>query len=180
VAEQIQRGKDPEAEYKLPLPCQPPADRIKDDPLEGYIAFIRAGKSTETRDWVLPLLVKGLDIPVRVAHITGYSSRDSDGGGTCTRWETRTRWGICAADPAYWGPGTVIWMGDPVNQVLVVEDTGSAIKGKDRFDICVGDDPASSERLGSRHANYVPLYAAAPRRNWGDKPDDWRPPLPKG
>ena len=167
-----------EAEYKLPLPCPPPADRIKHHPLEGYIAYIRAGKSTETRDWVLPLLIKGLAIPVREARITGYSSRDSDGGGCTTRWGTHTRWGICAADPAYWGPGTVIWMGDPVNQVLVVEDTGSAIKGKDRFDVCVGDDRASSERMGCRHANYVPIYAAPPRSSWGDKPDDWRPPAP--
>ena len=167
-----------EAEYKLPLPCEPPAGRIKGHPLEGYIAFMRAGKSTETRDWVLPLCVKALAVPMRDAHITGFSSRDSDGGGCWTRWGTRTRWGICAADPRYWGPGSVIWMGDPVNQVLVVEDTGSAIKGENRFDVCTGDDPASSSRIGSRHANYVPLYIAEPRSNWGDKPNDWHPPVP--
>ena len=169
-----------EAEYKLPLPCEPPADRIKDHPLEGVIAFMRAGKSTETRDWVLPLVVKALAEPMREARITGYSSRDADGGGPYTRWGTRTRWGICAADPRYWGPGSVIWMGDPVNQVLVVEDTGSAIKGQHRFDVCTGDNPVSSAKIGSRHANYVPLYVAPTRSAWGDKPDDWRPPVPSG
>ena len=167
-----------EAEYKVPLPCEPPTDRIKDHPLEGYIAFMRSGKSTETRDWVLPLIVKALSTPMREANITGYSSRDSDGGGPYTRWGTRTRWGICAADGRYWGPGSVIWMGDPVNQVLVVEDTGGAVKGRDRFDVCTGDNPVSSSKIGRRHANYVPLYVAPTRSAWGDKPDDWRPPVP--
>ena len=169
-----------ESEYVVPLPCSPPADRIKDHPLEGAIAYMRAGKSTETRDWVLPLLVKGLATPMCEARVTGYSSRDADGGGPYTRWGTRTRWGICAADPTYWGPGSVIWMGDPVNQVLVVEDTGSAIKGKHRFDVCTGDNPESSAKIGSRHANYVPLYVAEPGRRWGNKPNNWRPPVPTG
>jgi 3D (Asp-Asp-Asp) domain-containing protein len=164
--------------YIVPLPFDPPADRIKGHPLEGVIAAMRTGKSTETRDWVLPLLVKALAEPMREARITGYSSRDGDGGGCYTRWGTRVRWGICAADPAYWGPGSVIWMGDPVNQVLVVEDTGSAIRGRDRFDVCTGDNAESSARIGTRHANYVPLYQAPTRSNWGDKPDDWSPPLP--
>jgi len=164
--------------FLIPLPFDPPANRIKDHPLEGVIAFMRSGKSTETRDWVLPLLLKALVEPMREARITGYSSRDSDGGGSYTRWGTHVRWGICAADPRYWGPGSVIWMGDPVGQVLVVEDTGSAIKGRDRFDICVGDDSASSSRVGSRHANYVPLYIAPTTSRWGSKPDDWAPPLP--
>jgi 3D (Asp-Asp-Asp) domain-containing protein len=181
AAGKAKASADPgEAEYKIPLPCPPPADRIKDHPLEGVIAFMRAGKSTETRDWVLPLLVKALATPMREARITGYSSRDGDGGGPWTRWGTRVRWGICAADPRYWGPGSVIWMGDPVNQVLVVEDTGSAVKGRDRFDVCTGDNPASSARIGFRHANYVPLYVAEPRSAWGDKPDNWRPPVPQG
>lgn len=172
-------GSSPESEYKIPLPCAPPADRIHGHPLEGVIAFMRAGKSTETRDWVLPLLVKALATPMREARITGYSSRDADGGGPWTRWGTRVRWGICAADPAYWGPGSVIWMGDPVNQVLVVEDTGSAVKGRDRFDVCTGDNPASSAKIGLRRANYVPLYVAKPRRTWGSKPANWRPPVPQ-
>lgn len=164
--------------YLVPLPFEPPTDRIWAHPLEGAIAAIRTGKSTETRDWVLPLMVKALNVPLRQARITGYSSRDADGGGPYTRWGTRTRWGICAADPRYWGPGSVIWMGDPVNQVLVVEDTGGAIKGEHRFDVCTGDDPASSARIGSRRANYVPLYRATPKRSWGHKPRNWSPPLP--
>ncbi len=168
------------SEYVIPLPCPPPADRIYGHALEGVIAFIRAGKSTETRDWVLPLLVKALSRPLRGAHITGYSSRDADGGGPYTRWGTRVRWGICAADPRYWGPGSVIWMGDPVNQVLVIEDTGGAIKGQHRFDVCTGDNPQSSAKIGRRRANYVPLYVAPPSSRWGTKPDNWRPPVPSG
>jgi len=170
---------DPESEYLIPLPFAPPTNRIFGHPLEGVIAAMRAGKSTETRDWVLPLLVKALAEPVRRARITGYSSRDTDGGGFYTRWGTRVRWGICAADPAYWGPGSVIWMGEPVNQVLVVEDTGSAVKGRDRFDVCTGDNPASAAKIGLRFANYVPLYVSPPRRNWGNKPEGWRPPVPR-
>ncbi len=170
---------DPESEYLIPLPFAPPANRIFGHPLEGVIAAMRAGKSTESRDWVLPLLVKALAEPMRRARITGYSSRDADGGGPYTRWGTRVRWGICAADPVYWGPGSVIWMGDPVQQVLVVEDTGSAVKGRDRFDVCTGDNAASSAKIGSRFANYVPLYVSPPRRHWGHKPEGWRPPVPR-
>jgi 3D (Asp-Asp-Asp) domain-containing protein len=164
--------------YVLPLPFDPPANRLHGHPLEGVIAAIRTGKSTETRDWVLPLLVKALAEPMRVSRITGYSSRDADGGGPYTRWGTRVRWGICAADPRYWGPGSVIWMGDPVNQVLVVEDTGGAIKGRHRFDVCCGDSRESSARIGRRKANYVPLYVAPPTSRWGHKPKNWQPPLP--
>ncbi len=166
------------SEYLLPLPVAPPADRIWGHRLEGVIAAMRSGKSTETRDWVLPLLVKALATPMRQAQITGYSSRDADGGGPYTRWGTRTRWGICAADPRYWGPGSVIWMGEPVNQVLVVEDTGGAVKGQHRFDVCTGDNPVSSAKIGRRTANYVPLYVAPPQSRWGTKPANWRPPVP--
>ena len=168
-----------EQEYLLPLPVEPPADRLPDHPLENLIAMFRAGKAHDGRDWVLPLLVSGLDKPVQEARITGYATTDGDGGGPYTRWGTRVRVGVCAADPRYWGPGSVIWIGDPINYLLVVEDTGGAIKGENRFDVATGDDSGASSRLGMRHANYVALYRAEPipARAWGQKPDDWRPPV---
>ncbi len=168
---------EPAEEYLIPLPIEPPADRIPHHPLESLIAQIRTGKVTESREWVLPLLVRSLNRPMQQARITGYSSRCPDGGGPRTRWGTRVRRGICAADPRYWGPGSVIWMGEPVKQILIVEDTGGFIKGLNRFDVCTGDDPVAARNIGRRMANYVPLYRVPPTRRWGRKPADWHPPL---
>lgn len=168
---------EPAEQYVVPLPISPPADRIPHHPLESLIAQIRTGKVTESREWVLPLLVSSLAEPVERAGITGYSSRCPDGGGPRTRWGSRVRRGICAADPRYWGPGSAIWMGEPVNQVLIVEDTGGFIKGPNRFDVCTGDDPVAARNIGRRTANYVPLYRVPPTRRWGRKPADWHPPV---
>ena len=118
----------------------------------------------------------GLQNEPRKAKVTAYSSRCPDGGGPRTRWGTRVRRGICAADPRYWGPGSVIWMDEPINSVLIVEDTGSAIKGRDRFDVSFATDAAACRRFGVRRLTYVPLYVAAPTRRWGTKPANWAPP----
>ena len=166
-------------EYLIPLPFEPPADRLPGHPLEGVIAQIRTRKLAEPRSWVLPLLVTALSRPLCRAAITAYSSRDADGGGAGTRWGTRVRRGICAADPHYWGPGSVIWVGDPVNEVLVVEDTGGLVKGPHRFDVSTGDDRAAAAALGRREANYVTLYRAPPTHRWGTQPEAWQPPLPQ-
>jgi 3D (Asp-Asp-Asp) domain-containing protein len=141
------------------------------------IAQIRSGKLQEKREWVLPMLVAGLDEPMQQARITAYSTRCADGGGPRTRWGTKVRVGECAADPRYWGPGSVIWIGDPVNQVMIIEDTGSAIKGPHRFDVSTGNDAAAARRIGVRRANYVVLHKVAPRRSWGACPADWHPPI---
>jgi 3D (Asp-Asp-Asp) domain-containing protein len=126
------------------------------------------------------MLVQALDNPLQRARLTGYSSRCPDGGGPRTRWGSKVRPGICAADPRYWGPGSVIWVGDPIREILVVEDTGGAIKGPHRFDVCTGDDPVAARRIGRRDANYVVLHRVPPQRSWGSRPADWHPPVLAG
>jgi 3D (Asp-Asp-Asp) domain-containing protein len=159
----------------MPSPEPPP---LPDHPLAKVICKAVAGEFGEFPEWRLSLLAQGLQSQPRQARLTAYSSRCPDGGGPWTRWGTRVRPGICAADPRYWGPGSVIWVCDPVAQLLIVEDTGSAVKGRDRFDICFGADAEACERFGVQRLQYVPLYVAEPRRNWGDKPDGWVPPAP--
>jgi len=162
----------------IPTPVdQAPA--LPDHPLAKVLRKAVAGEFGKLPDWWLSLLAQGLQAEVREARMTAYSSRCPDGGGPWTRWGTRVRNGICAADPRYWGPGSVIWVCDPVAQLLIVEDTGSAVKGRDRFDICLGSDAEACERFGVQRLPYVPLYVAEPRRNWGEKPDGWVPPAPR-
>jgi 3D (Asp-Asp-Asp) domain-containing protein len=126
--------------------------------------------------WRLPLLINGLCQSPRAARMTAFSSNCPDGGGSRTRWGTRVRRGICAADPRYWGPGTVIWVDKPVEQILVVEDTGSAIQGRDRFDICFGTDAAQCSRFGVQRLVYYTLHKVAPKGSWGTRPRSWQPP----
>lgn len=145
-------------------------------PLVSLIRKEAAGAFGKQPSWRLPLMVKGLSQSPATARLTAFSSRCPDGGGTRTRWGTRVRTGICAADRRYWGPGSVIWIGPPVNSVLIVEDTGSAVRGRHRFDVCFGDDAAACERFGVRRATYYPLYVVPPRSNWGTRPRDWHPP----
>jgi 3D (Asp-Asp-Asp) domain-containing protein len=155
----------------LPPDCDP------DHPLVDVVRKTWAGEFGPQPEWRLSLLIQGLRNGPRVARMTAYSSNCPDGGGPHTRWGTRVRRGICAADPRYWGPGSVIWVDEPLYQTLVVEDTGSAVGGRDRFDICVGDSAGEASRFGVQHLTYVPLYVAPLRRNWGSKPDDWAPPV---
>lgn len=165
------------ADLATSSPISEPAP-LPDHPLAKVICKAVAGEFGKLPDWWLSLLTQGLQSEVREARMTAYSSRCPDGGGSWTRWGTRVRNGICAADPRYWGPGSVIWVCDPVAQLLIVEDTGSAVKGRDRFDICLGSDAEACERFGVQRLQYIPLYVAEPRRNWGDKPDGWVPPAP--
>ncbi len=91
---------------------------------------------------------------------------------------SRDEGGICAADPRYWGPGSVVWIGPPINQTFTVEDTGGAVKGEDHFDMCVGTSHAACSKIGvRRNVEYVVLYRAAPRSRWGRRPSGYRPPL---
>ena len=158
---------------ELVLPAGIPANH----PLLDLVRKTWAGAYGEQPAWRLPLLVNGLKQKPRTARLTAFSSRCADGGGPTTRWGTRVRYGICAADPSYWGPGSVVWVGGPVASVLIVEDTGGAVRGRDRFDVALGDDAAACGRFGVRRATYVPLYVAPTRRNWGDKPRGWHPPV---
>ena len=153
-----------------------PQCRLPDHPLEPAISGILSGAMGPQPAWKLPMLVNGLQKPPIACAITAYSSHEG-GVGLYTRWGSKVRWGLCAADPQYWGPGSVIWIGPPVNTVLIVEDTGSAIKGPHRFDVCCEGRPEVAARIGRSQSSYVPLHRTAPRATWGKKPAGWHPPI---
>ena len=155
-----------------------PAGVDRNHPLYPVIVKTWRGDFGEQPEWRLSLLCQGLKHQPRKARITAYSSRCADGGGPTTRWGTRVRPGICAADPRYWGPGSVIWLGAPVESLLIVEDTGSAVKGQHRFDVSFGADSAACSRFGVRTLDYIPLYVAPVKRAWSTKPRNWTPPAP--
>ena len=158
---------------RLVLPEGVPADH----PLLFVVRRMWEGAYGKQPAWRLPLLVNGLRNAPRSVHLTAFSSRCADGGGPYTRWGTRVRTGICAADPEYWGPGSVVWIGSPVEAMLIVEDTGGAVHGRDRFDVSLGDDAEACSAFGVRMGTYVPLYVAPTRRDWGSKPAGWHPPI---
>ncbi len=162
------------AEYPwLPWPSVWPADH----PLAPVVERVLEGNWRKQPEWKLPMLVNGLSKTPEECSITAYCSQCCDGGGRYTRWGSKVRRGICAADPDYWGPGSVVWIGPPVNEVCIVEDTGSAIKGPHRFDICMEGAHYMCERIGRSRTIYVPLYRVEPTRRWGDKPKGWHPPV---
>ncbi len=150
---------------------------VHDHPLVPVIERVLEGDWRSQPPWKLPMLVNGLQKQPEECRITAYCSQCCDGGGRYTRWGSRVRRGICAADPAYWGPGSVIWIGPPVNEVVIVEDTGSAIKGPWRFDVCMEGNHDMCRRIGRTDTICVPLYRVEPRRRWGDKPAGWQPPV---
>ncbi len=145
-------------------------------PLVPVVTRILDGRSGEQPPWKLPMVLNGLKKDPLPARCTTYCERCPDGGGIHTRWGSRIRRGVVAADPRYWGPGSVIYMGPPVDEVLIVEDTGSAIRGPNRFDVCVTGHHALCRRWGSFKATYVPLFRTDPTRRWGTKPAGWHPP----
>lgn len=149
-----------------------------DHPLYPVVKKMWSGVFGELPVWRLSLICEGLRHQPITARVTAYSSNCPDGGGSRTRWGSRVRYGICAADPRYWGPGSVIWMGAPIESMLIVEDTGSAVKGQHRFDVCFGADAAACSRFGVRRLEYIPLYRAPVTRRWSTKPAGWTPPAP--
>lgn len=146
--------------------------------LAGVIRKMWSGEFGDQPEWRLALLIQGLQHEPTTAKVTAYSTRCPDGAGPRTRWGTRVRRGICAADPRYWGPGSVVWVDAPLYNILIVEDTGSAIKGPHRFDVSFADDAAACRRFGVRKLTYVALHAVPPRRSWGTRPSSWTPPAP--
>ena len=88
--------------------------------------------------------------PMRVAHVTAYCAacntpRHSDKG----RYG-RLKKGDIAADPAYWKPGTRIYIVG-IGKCRV-RDTGGAVNGKDRFDVYLGPKcNCSCDRWGATH-----------------------------
>ncbi len=157
----------------LPWPSVWPAGH----PLAPVVERVFENGWRKQPDWKLPMLVNGLNKSPEDCTITAYCSQCCDGGGTMTRWGSHVRRGICAADPDYWGPGSVIWMGPPVNAVLIVEDTGGAIQGPHRFDVCMEGAHHMCRRIGYSDTIYVPLHRVPPTSRWGQKPDGWHPPV---
>ena len=147
-------------------------------PLSGVIKQIIAGQTGAQPSWKLPLLVQGLQRAPQRCSLSAYCPRDRDGGDSCTAWGTRVRRGIIAADRRHWGPGSVIWIGSPVNQICIVEDVGGAVLGKNRFDVCLAGGSHDCWQFGRpRGVEYVPLYRTPPRRHWGRRPAGWQPPV---
>ncbi|MFQ6131686.1 MAG: 3D domain-containing protein [Armatimonadota bacterium] len=147
-------------------------------PLARVVARVASGEAGVQPAWKLPMLANGLRKQPLTCTITAYCERCPDGGGRLTRWGSPIRRGEVAADPRYWGPGSVVWIGDPINETLVVEDTGSAIKGPHRFDVCVTGNHSLCRTIGIRRSvTYVPLYRTRPQSRWGHKPKGWHPPV---
>ncbi len=150
---------------------------VHDDPLVSVVEGVLSGEWRKQPAWKLPMLVNGLGKQPRQCTITAYCSQCCDGGGRHTRWGSEVRRGICAADPDYWGPGSVVWIGPPVNEVVIVEDTGGAIQGPHRFDVCMEGAPHMCRQIGISRTIYVPLHRVPPTSRWGDKPEGWHPPV---
>ena len=146
-------------------------------PLADVVADVLSGEWWRQPPWKIPMMVNALQKDVLECEITAYCSSCPDGGGRYTRWSSRTHRGICAADPKYWGPGSVVWIGPPINEVVIVEDTGGAVKGPDRFDVCMEGSHDRCIQIGRRTATYVPLNRVEPKSRWGTKPDGWHPPV---
>ena len=172
----------------LPLtPCQatspegvdalPPMDWVAPvHPLRDTLNVLFSPASRRQPEWKRTLVWLALNRKPRRAHITAFCPRC---GGKRTRWGTDVRPGVAAADPAFWGPGSVVWVGAPVNHILVIEDSGAAVKGLDRFDVCVSRDHRVCGEIGQRWGvEYVELFRAKPSTKWGRRPSDWEPPLP--
>ncbi len=163
----------------LALACSPPAWRAEaaSHPLVPVVRRILSHEAGQQPPWKLPMVLNGLLRAPTTARCTTYCELCPDGGGRGTRWGSRIRRGIVAADPRYWGPGSVVYLGPPVDEVLIVEDTGSAIRGRYRFDVCVTGHHALCSQWGTFRTVCVPLHWEAPRRRWGDKPAGWHPPV---
>jgi len=146
-------------------------------PLADVVRGVIAGELGEQPPWKLPMLANGLRKKPLEATITGYTELDP-GCTMWTAWGSHVRRGIVAADRRYWGPGSVVWIGPPICETLIVEDVGGAIKGPHRFDVCfTGNRPAACALGLRRHITYVPLHREPPRRRWAPKPKGWHPPM---
>ncbi len=156
----------------LPWPSVWPAEH----PLSDVIERVFENNWRAQPDWKLPMLVNGLTKEPEDCKITAYCSECFDAGNT-TRWGSHVRRGIAAADPRYWGPGSVVWIGPPVDEVVIIEDTGGAIKGPHRFDVCMEGSHDMCAQIGVRTTTYVPLHRVPPTSRWGAKPAGWEPPV---
>lgn len=145
-------------------------------PLRAVLDILSSPAARRQPAWKRTLVWLALNNKPRAAHVTAFCHQC---GGQRTRWGTVVRPGIAAADPAFWGPGSVVWVGPPVDHILIVEDIGPAVKGLDRFDVCVSTEHGACTEIGQRsNVAYVELYRSKPRARWGRRPADWQPPMP--
>ena len=101
------------------------------------------------------------------ARLTAYCKKCPDGGGPRTRTEELVGEGGVAADPRYWGPGSIVeiklksgWTRRRVN------DTGGAIKGKWRFDLGFSNHRMCTRLSGKRQVRVILWKAPVPVRKW--------------
>ena len=113
---------------------------------------------------------------------------DGPGGGFTTAWginlnDSYFYHHIVAADRKYWGAGSIVYIkaikdskgnviwpqDDSPGRLMVVCDTGSAIKGPYRFDISVINQwPRYREYDGHWKIEVIPIYRTpVQRRGWG-------------
>jgi 3D (Asp-Asp-Asp) domain-containing protein len=128
---------------------------------EWYMFSVAHGNTkAPTERHTLDLLAAALNAGKRAspAKTTAYCSRCPDGGGKQSAWFGHIRQGYVAVDPRYHRPGERIWFGAPWNTVLVAADTGGAIKGRNRFDVCLqGTARHECPRYGCRTVPHVVL-----------------------
>jgi hypothetical protein len=64
---------------------------------------------------------------------------DGPGGGPTAAWTGQVLYGYhCATSPGTIPSGTKLWVGSPVNRMLLAVDTGGAVNGR-HIDVCVPD-----------------------------------------
>lgn len=112
----------------LPRPLQELVERIENDP-----------KAPEWKRTVAQR-IRARQIGRFDAFLTAYctnSSADSTGGGPYAAWGgIPLRWGHAASDWRFLPKGAVLFIGPPVDAILIVVDNGPGVRGAGRLDIC--------------------------------------------
>ncbi len=105
-------------------------------------------------------------VTVETATVTAYCSQCSDGGEARTATEPGLYAFCAAADPRYWAISPhaeregLVWLNIPGRwggpRLVPLNDTGSAIKGPARFDLCMGhQDRCRCGEWGVRKLSFV-------------------------
>ena len=96
------------------------------------------------------------------AKCTAYCSKCDTSG--VTRSGKKLGAAYCAADRNYWKPGTKIYF-PKLNKTYTIEDTGGAVKGKHRFDLCLGNvSKCKCNNFGVKKLQYKVVYKS--NRSW--------------
>ena len=112
----------------LPPPLQELVERIENDP------------SAPQWKRTIAERIRTRQIGRFDAYLTAYctdSSADSTGGGPRAAWDgIPLRWGHAASDWRFLPKGAVLFIGPPVDAILIVVDNGPGVRGAGRLDIC--------------------------------------------